>query len=79
MFNVIDSSHNTPGGAPADVYEGALRYVGFDNVASGDTSPLCRGGFANLITDFGFGPLGTGQPAPGTNLAGSTCRFFQPS
>ena len=70
VFNVVDSTHVT--------YEGAKRYVAFENVASGDTAPLCRGGYAAAIRDFGFGPLDTSQPAPGTNAAGATCRFFTP-
>ena len=61
VFNVVDSTHVT--------YEGAKRYVAFENVASGDTAPLCRGGYRTTIRDFGFGALDTTEPAPGTNPA----------
>ena len=70
VFNVVDSTHVT--------YEGAKRYVAFENVASGDTSPLCRGDMPPRSRDFGFGPLDTSQPAPGRNAAGAKCRFFTP-
>jgi phosphate transport system substrate-binding protein len=66
VFNVTDST--------ADSYLSALRYVGFDNVADGATSPLCGGGKTSILTHFGFGPLAS-TVGP-NNLAGSTCRLF---
>ncbi|HET6954383.1 MAG TPA: substrate-binding domain-containing protein [Acidimicrobiales bacterium] len=66
VFNVADSA------SPS--YNSALRYVGFDNVDSGSTSPLCSGGKASIVTSYGFGPLdGTIGPR---NLAGSVCRLY---
>jgi phosphate transport system substrate-binding protein len=68
VFNVVDSA------GPS--YTGAIRYVGFNNVENGSTSPLCRGGKAAIITQYGFGTLpNTVGPR---NLAGSTCRKYTP-
>jgi hypothetical protein len=68
VFNVIDNT------SPS--YDSAIRYVGFDNVDGGSTSPLCGNGKASIITQFGFGLLeNTVGPR---NLAGSTCRKYTP-
>jgi phosphate transport system substrate-binding protein len=70
VYNVVDSTSVS--------YESALRYVGFDNVADGSTSPLCSGALTttDTVTSLGFGRL-TGATGP-TNLAGSLCRFYTP-
>ena len=66
VFNVVDSTSAS--------YASAIRYVGFENVENGATSPLCSGGKAAIVASYGFGPLdGTTGP---TNLPGSTCRRF---
>jgi phosphate transport system substrate-binding protein len=66
VFNVTDTS--------ADSYLSALRYIGFDNVDGGATSPLCGGGKASILTQFGFGPLdNTTSPR---NVPGSVCRLY---
>lgn len=68
VFNVVDDTSAS--------YASAIRYVGFDNVESGATSPLCSGGKAAIVTQFGFGTLdNTSGPR---NLAGSTCRQYTP-
>jgi phosphate transport system substrate-binding protein len=67
VFNVIDNT------SPS--YASAIRYVGFDNVESGSTSPLCSGGRATTVTRFGFGTLGN-TVDPTRNAAGSTCRLY---
>ncbi len=67
VFNVADST--------SDSYQSALRYVGFDNVEEGSTSPLCSNGKASIIAQFGFGPL-TNTVDPLRNAAGSFCRLY---
>ena len=67
VFNVIDSADPS--------YIDAQRYVGFDNVDKGATSPLCSGGKNTILNNFGFGALGATVLNP-TNLAGSTCRLY---
>jgi phosphate transport system substrate-binding protein len=66
VFNVIDSTSAS--------YASAIRYVGFENVENGSTSPLCSGGKAEIVASYGFGPLDGTTGA--TNLAGATCRRF---
>jgi phosphate transport system substrate-binding protein len=68
VFNVTASN--------ADSYLSALRYIGFDNVADGSTSPLCSGGKASILTLYGFGPLD--NTAGPRNIPGSTCRKYVP-
>ena len=70
VFNVIDSTHVS--------YDSAKRYVGFDNVDAGPTSPLCSGtlGTTDSIASLGFGRL-TGAIGP-NNLGGSLCRLYVP-
>jgi ABC-type phosphate transport system substrate-binding protein len=73
VHNVVDS------GLPG--YLEARGIVGFDNVASGAKSKLCTSGptgSRSLIVTFGFAPLNTSEPVPGSNLAGATCRFWAP-
>ena len=41
-----------------------IRYVGFDNVNNGATSPLCSGGKAAIVTQFGFGTARQDGRAP---------------
>ena len=67
VFNVTDNT--------ARSYQSALRYIGFDNVANGSTSPLCGGAYASTLASFGFGPL-NGTDGGANNLAGATCRLF---
>jgi phosphate transport system substrate-binding protein len=68
VFNVTASN--------GDSYQSALRYIGFDNVTDGSTSPLCSGDKASILTNFGFGPLdGTAGPQ---NIPGTTCRKYVP-
>lgn len=67
VFNVTDESSAS--------HESAIRYVGFDNVEGGATSPLCSGGKANIVSEFGFGTL-TNTVDPVRNAAGSTCRLY---
>jgi hypothetical protein len=71
VFNVVDSA------GPS--YVTAKRYVGFENVANGDTSPLCNGQFAATIRSFGFGPLDKSPAVPNTDLANSACRKYVPT
>jgi phosphate transport system substrate-binding protein len=71
IFNVVDSA------GPS--YVTAKRYVGFDNVANGSTSPLCNGQFASIVRNFGFGPLDKTPAVPGTDLANSACRKYTPT
>jgi phosphate transport system substrate-binding protein len=66
VFNVIANGSAS--------YTSAQRYVAFDNVDKGATSPLCSGGRKTNLTTFGFGPLNT--TITPNNLAGSTCRLF---
>ncbi len=68
MFNVVDDT------SPS--YTSAIRYVGFDNVNNGSTSPLCSGGKAAIVTQFGFGTLD--KTVGPRNLPGSTCRQYTP-
>jgi phosphate transport system substrate-binding protein len=66
VFNVADDA------SPS--YDSAKRYVGFDNVTEGETSPLCSGGKASIITHYGFGTLdNTTGPQ---NVPGSNCRNY---
>jgi hypothetical protein len=67
LFNVTDST------VPS--YPSVLRYIGFDNVEGGSTSPLCSGAKASFLLRHGFGPL-PNTPDPAHNLAGSTCRLY---
>ena len=68
VFNVIDNTSAS--------YTSAIRYVGFDNVNEGSTSPLCSNGKAAIIEQFGFGVL---DPTVNShNLAGSRCRLYTP-
>src|SRR5262245_4569640 len=69
VFNVTDST--------AVSFNSALRYVGFDNVANGATSPLCGGAYASTLSTFGFGPLNT-TGGGSHNLAASACRLYNP-
>ncbi len=55
-------------------YTSAQRYVAFDNVDKGATSPLCGGGRKTTVEHFGFGALN--NTIGPNNLAGSTCRLF---
>jgi ABC-type phosphate transport system substrate-binding protein len=71
IFNVVDSA------GPS--YVTAKRYVGFENQANGNTSPLCSGKFASDISAFGFKPLDTSAVDASTNLANSTCRKYVPT
>jgi phosphate transport system substrate-binding protein len=66
VFNVIANGSAS--------YTSAQRYVAFDNVDKGSTSPLCSGGRKATVEHFGFGALNT-TIGP-NNLAGSTCRLF---
>lgn len=72
VFNVIDTS--------SDSYTSAIRYVGFDNVTDGATSPLCSGSLTttDTVTAFGFGRL-TNANIGGHNVPGSLCRKYVPS
>lgn len=71
VWNVIDSTSVS--------YESAKRYVGFDNVADGSTSPLCSGGLgtAASIESLGFGRLTNANSSH--NLANSYCRLWVPT
>ena len=69
VFNVLDNT------SPS--YTPAKRFWGFTNAADGAKSPLCAGGKASTITDFGFGTLDTTTSAA-HNAAGSTCRLYTP-
>jgi phosphate transport system substrate-binding protein len=69
VFNVTDTT--------ADSYQSALRYVGFDNAASGASSPLCGGAYASTLQSFGFGPLNN-TDGGSRNLAGVNCRLYTP-
>jgi phosphate transport system substrate-binding protein len=71
IFNVVDSA------GPS--YVTAKRYVGFDNVANGSTSPLCNGQFAAIVRSFGFGPLDKTPVVAATDLANSACRKYTPT
>jgi phosphate transport system substrate-binding protein len=66
LYNVIDTAN--PGYLPS------RGLIGFNNVASGNKSPLCNTAGANL-GDFGFARLDTSNPS-GSNLAASRCRKF---
>jgi hypothetical protein len=68
VFNVIDTSSAS--------YDSAIRYVGFQNQNNGSTSPLCSGGKASIVTNFGFGNLD--KTVGPRNLAGSACRLYTP-
>ena len=68
VFNVIDDT------SPS--YTSAIRYVGFDNVNEGSTSPLCSGGKGAIVEQFGFGVLD--QTVSPRNLAASRCRLYTP-
>jgi phosphate transport system substrate-binding protein len=68
VFNVIDDTSAS--------YTSAIRYVGFNNANSGSTSPLCSGGKASIVTNFGFGNLD--KTVGPHNLAGSACRLYTP-
>src|SRR5262249_56246040 len=50
-FNVMDDTEVSRASA--------IRFVGFDNAANGNTSPLCNGERTALIDHYGFGPLDT--------------------
>jgi ABC-type phosphate transport system substrate-binding protein len=71
IFNVVDSA------GPS--YVTAKRYVGFQNVNQGQTSPLCRGAFASLVSSYGFNPLDNTPAVPGTDLANANCRKYVPT
>jgi phosphate transport system substrate-binding protein len=66
VFNVVAN------GSPS--YPSTLRYVGFDNVDGGATSPLCSNAKASLLSQDGFGPLSNATSPQ--NLAGSYCRQY---
>ncbi len=69
VFNVTDST--------AVSFNSALRYVGFDNVANGASSPLCGNAYASTLSLFGFGPLNnTGGGSH--NVAQVNCRLYNP-
>ena len=68
VFNVVDDTSAS--------YTSAIRYVGFDNANNGATSPLCSGGKAAIVTQFGFGTLD--KTVGPRNLPGSTCRQYTP-
>jgi hypothetical protein len=68
VFHVIDTS------SPS--YNSAIRYVGFQNQNNGSTSPLCSGGKASIVTNFGFGNLD--KTAGPRNIPGSACRLYTP-
>lgn len=70
VFNVVDNTSVS--------YQSALRYVGFDNVTDGASSPLCGAtrGTPPVIEDYGFGRL-TNTTGP-RNLAGTHCRRYTP-
>lgn len=68
VFNVLDNTSVS--------YTAANRFFGFVNATDGGKSPLCNGGKAAIIADYGFGALDSTVSA--RNLAGSTCREFQP-
>jgi hypothetical protein len=68
VFHVIDTSSAS--------YNSAIRYVGFQNQNNGSTSPLCSGGKASIVTNFGFGNLD--KTVGPRNLAGSACRLYTP-
>jgi hypothetical protein len=68
VFNVIDDTSAS--------YTSAIRYVGFNNANNGSTSPLCGGGKASIVTNFGFGNLD--KTVGPRNLAGSACRLYTP-
>ena len=68
VFNVIDDTSAS--------YTSAIRYVGFDNVNEGSTSPLCSGGKGAILEQFGFGVLD--QTVSSRNLAASRCRLYTP-
>jgi hypothetical protein len=46
VFNVVDNTQIS--------YPGAIRYVGFDNVAKGSTSPRCSGKKATTLLAYGW-------------------------
>jgi phosphate transport system substrate-binding protein len=85
---LIDSTPSYPGiryvwnviSTASDSYASATRYVGFDNVQDGATSPLCSGslGTTATIQDYGFGRL-TNASDPVHNVPGSLCREWIPS
>lgn len=67
VWHVVDVSHVS--------YASAVRYVGFENIADGLTSPLCGGGRVPIVSRHGFVPLDTTLDAA-HNQAGSTCREY---
>jgi phosphate transport system substrate-binding protein len=71
VWNVIDSTSVS--------YTSAKRYVGFDNVADGPTSPLCSGGLGTTasVESLGFGRLTNANSSH--NLANSLCRMWVPT
>jgi len=89
VFNYLDNASNLLG------YQAAFNMVGFANTAapSAAKSPLCSNtGVSDdqtyalaLIGSYGFAPLPTtvgaagAAVAPGSNVAGSTCRKFVPA
>jgi len=70
VYNVLDTV--------SPDYSTARGLVGFDNVAAGAKSPLCSNSKRTTILSFGFQPLST-TGGGGTNLAGSSCRFYPPA
>ena len=68
VFNVLDNTSVS--------YTAANRFFGFVNATDGGKRPLCNGGKAAITADSGFGALASTVSA--RNLAGSTCREFQP-
>nr|MDQ6927553.1 hypothetical protein [Actinomycetota bacterium] len=75
IYNVIDSA-----GPPAG-FQTASQLFGFNNSAGSDLSnrPVCNGSEADPILSNGFATLSTanGPNNNNSNLAGSSCRFFQ--
>lgn len=68
VFNVLDNTSVS--------YSQANRYFGFVNATDGGKSPVCNGSKSAVITDYGFGALD--QTVSARNLAGSSCREYQP-
>lgn len=68
VFNVLDNTSVS--------YSAANRLFGFANANNGGKSPLCDGKKADTISEYGFGALD--RTVSANNLAGSTCREFQP-
>mgnify|MGYP003439643303 FL=1 len=67
VFNVVDDTQVSRASA--------IRYVGFDNVTDGSTSPLCSGGKAATVKEFGFEPLPSRGGIP-LSIPATTCRVL---